>query len=121
MLSHRKKLVYLGLTLLGAVFVLVYRGPLWPFVRGYMGDWLVVQFIYVIARFWVNYRWHYRLAIIVFLFSILVEVVQYFAASVIPSTFVADVTVGRTFDPVDIAAYALGVITVLLIDHYWKL
>ena len=101
--------------------MLKYRGPLWPFVRSYMGDWLVVQFIYVIARFWVNFRWRYRLAIAVFVFALLVEVVQYVASGVIPRTFAAEVTVGSTFDPVDIVAYALGLVTVLLVERYWKL
>ncbi|SRR5258708_16281740 len=118
--SRTRQLLYLVVILLGAVFVLVYRGPFWPFVRGYMGDWLVVQFIYVIARFAVKYRWRYRLALAIFLFSIGVEIVQLIAATSIPRTFAAEITIGSTFDILDIAAYALGLLTVLFAERYWK-
>src|SRR5258707_5741218 len=115
-----KPFLYLLIVLIGAVFVLVYRGPFWPFVRGYMGDWLVVQFIYVIARLWISYRLRYQLAVCVFLFALFVEVVQLLTAGSIPHTFAAEVTVGSTFDPGDIVAYALGLVTVLLTERYWK-
>jgi hypothetical protein len=85
-----------------------------------MGDWLVVQFIYLIARFWIGFRWRYRLGVAVLLFSLLVEIIQYFAAASIPQNVAADLTVGRTFDPLDIAAYVLGVATVLMVENYWK-
>jgi hypothetical protein len=117
-MSRNQRIIYIVVTLLGAVFVLTYRGPLWPYVRGYMGDWLIVQFIYLIARFWIGYRWHYQLAVAVLLFSFAVEAIQYFAAGIIPSGVAADLTVGHTFDPVDIATYVLGIITVLLVEHF---
>jgi hypothetical protein len=106
--------------LIGAVFVLVYRGPFRPFIRGYMGDWLVVQFIYVIARLWISYRWRYPLAFAILLLSILVEIIQLLSVGSIPRTFAAEVTIGSTFDLGDIAAYALGLLTVLLTERYWK-
>ncbi len=118
MMSRTQQFVYIAITLIGAVFVLVYRGPFWTFVRSYMGDWLVVQFIYLIARFWVRYRWRYHLAIVVLLFSIVIEIIQYFAAGLIPSTVATDLTVGRTFDPLDIAVYMLGIITVVVVENY---
>src|SRR5258708_4212432 len=110
--SRTRQLLYLVSILVGAVFVLVYRGPFWPFVRVYMGDWLVVQFIYLIARFVISFRWRFPLAIAIFLFSIGVEIVQLIAATSIPHTFAAEVTIGSTFDVLDIAAYALGLVTV---------
>jgi hypothetical protein len=120
LISRSRQFLYLAAVLLGAVFVLVYRGPFWPFVRGYMGDWLVVQFIYVIARFVIGFRWRYRLAIAIFLFSIGVEIVQLISTASIPRTFAAEVTIGSTFDALDIAAYALGLVTVLFTERYWK-
>jgi hypothetical protein len=120
MLKFRsRQILYIIATLVGAVFVLVYRGPLWPYVRGYMGDWLVVQFIYLIARFWVPYRFHYALAAGVFLLGVTVEIFQLLATASIPRTFAAEVTIGSTFDPVDIATYALGVITIVLTERWW--
>jgi hypothetical protein len=115
--SLRRRILYLGATLVGAVFVLIYRGLLWPFVRSYGGDWLIVQFIYLIARFWVGYRWRYRLAVSIFLLGILVEFIQFFGAGLIPRTFVMEVTIGSTFDPLDIVAYILGLATVLAVEH----
>src|SRR5258708_30369422 len=118
--TRTKPFLYLLIVLSGAVFVLVYRGPFWPFVRGYMGDWLVVQFIYVIARLWIAYRWRYQLALCVFLFAVFVEIVQLLTAGSIPRTFAAEVTVGSTFDPGDLLAYALGLVAGLLTERYWK-
>jgi hypothetical protein len=116
-MSHSGRFRYIGVTLVGAVFVLLYRGPNWPFVRGYMGDWLVVQFIYLIARFWVSYRWRFHLAGSVLLLGLLVEVIQFVGAGFIPRTFVAEVTIGSTFDPLDMIAFMLGLATVLGVEQ----
>lgn len=113
----RNRLCYLIGTLIGAVFVLVYRGPFWQFVRGYAGDWLIVQFLYLIARFWIGVRRRYWLAAGIFVLSILVEVIQYLGAGVIPRNFLTEITIGSTLDPLDILAYAVGLVTVLLIEQ----
>lgn len=116
-MSRSRRLLYIGTTLLGAVFVLVYRGPFWPFIRGHMGDWLVVQFIYLVARFWISYRWRYYLAGGVLLLSLLVEIVKFYTAAVIPHTFFAEITLGSVFDPLDMIAFALGLATVLVVEQ----
>jgi hypothetical protein len=116
-MSRSARFLYIAATLLGAVFILVYRGPYWTFVRSYGGDWLVVQFIYLIARFWIADRWRYHLAAAVLLLGVLVEVIQLLSAGLIPRTFVAEVTIGSTFDPLDIIAFALGLITVLVAEQ----
>jgi hypothetical protein len=115
--SRARQLLYLAAVLMGAVFVLVYRGLLWPIVRGYGGDWLIVQFIYMIGRLWIGFRWRYRLAACVMLVGILAEVIQLLGAGVIPHTFAAEVTIGSTFDAIDIIAYALGLASVLAVDE----
>lgn len=115
-MSRPKQLVYIGIVLVGAVFVLVYRGIYWPFVRGHMGDWLVVQFIYLIGRFWISFKRRYYLAVGVLLFAFLVEVFQGITAGSIPHTLAIDLTLGSTFDFIDLIAYILGVATVLIID-----
>ncbi len=116
-MPRSRRFVYLGATLFGAVFVLMYRGPYWPFVRGYLGDWLIVQFIYLIGRFFISHRWRYYLAAGVLLVGALVEVIQLFGTSLIPHTFAAEMTIGSTFDPLDVAAYLLGLATVLVVDQ----
>src|SRR5260221_11668866 len=113
-MSRYRRFLYIGATLVGAAFVLIYRGPYWPFVRSYMGDWLVVQFIYLIARFWISYRWRYYLAGGILLLGVLVEVIQLVGTELIPQSFMAEITIGSTFDPIDIVAYVLGLATVLV-------
>ncbi len=120
LISRSRQFLYITGTLASAVFVLVYRGPYWPFIRSYAGDWLVVQFIYLMARFWIGHRWRYPLAAAIFVFAFGVEIIQLLAASTIPRTFAAEVTVGSTFDPVDMIAYALGLLTVLVTERYWR-
>ncbi len=116
-MSRSRRILYIAATLIGAVFVLIYRGPYWPFIRGHMGDWLVVQFIYLVARFWVGFRWRYYLAGAVLLLSVLVEVVKFFATGSIPHTFFAEITIGSVFDPLDMIAFVLGIVTVLVVDQ----
>jgi uncharacterized protein DUF2809 len=116
-LSTSKRVLYLGATLIGAVFVLVYRGPLWPVIRSYGGDWLVVQFIYLMARFRIRFGWRFYLAGAVLLLGLLVEIIQLYAAGSIPRSFAAEITIGSTFDPLDILAYALGLATVLIVEQ----
>jgi hypothetical protein len=116
-MSRSRRLLYIAAMLIGAVFVLVYRGPLWPYVRGYMGDWLIVQFIYMIGRLWIPDRWRYWLAGGVFLLGILTEIIQYFGAASIPRNAITELTIGSTFDPLDIITYAVGIMTVLLLER----
>jgi hypothetical protein len=116
-MTRSRRSLYIGVTLIGAVFVLVYRGPFWPFIRGYMGDWLIVQTIYLIARFWVGDRWRYYLAGGVLLLGVFVEIIKFLSAGSIPHTFVAEMTIGSTFDPSNIIAYVLGVATVLIVER----
>jgi hypothetical protein len=74
----------------------------------------------VIASLRISFRWRYPLATAIFLFSIGVEIVQLISAASIPRTFAAEITIGSTFDLLDIAAYALGLVTVLFTERYWK-
>lgn len=114
-MPRSRHVLYIAAILLIAVFVLLYRGPGWPFVRGFVSDWLIVQLIYLVARFWVAYRRRYQLAAAIFLLGVSVEVIQ--ALVTLPQNLVAELTIGSTFDLLDILAYALGLITVLLIER----
>jgi hypothetical protein len=116
-MSRSFHILYLLCLFGGAAFVLLYRGPLADFIRGYGGDWLIVQVIYLVARFWVPVRWRLRLAVAVFIFAVGVEIFQFVFAGTIPSNLATDLTVGRTFDPADIVAYLLGVVVVVLLDR----
>jgi hypothetical protein len=117
-MTRRFTVIYVASLLAGGLFILIYRGPFWEVVRGYGGDWLIVQLIYVLLRLRVPSRFRFHLAAGIFSFGALVEGFQYFYAASIPNSLAADLTVGRTFDPLDIAVYLIGLITALLIDHY---
>lgn len=116
-MSRTIHILYLLCLLGGAIFVLLYKGPLVEFIRGYGGDWLIVQVIYLVARFVVQIRWRLHLAVAVFIFAVGVEIFQFVFAGVIPSNLAADLTVGRTFDPGDIVAYFSGMVVVVLMDR----
>jgi len=102
------------------VFVLVYKGPGHDFVRGFLGDVLVVQFIYLLARFVISFRYRFQLAAVVMLIGIATEILQYLSAGSIPRNIAAELTVGSTFDPLDIVAYAVGLMIVLVLDRQPK-
>jgi hypothetical protein len=114
-LPRSRHIAYIAAILILAAFILIYRGPAWPFVRGFVSDWLIVQLIYLVARFWVPDRRRYQLAAAIFLLGVVVELIQ--ALVTLPQNLVAELTIGSTFDLLDILAYALGVITVLLIER----
>ena len=116
-MSRFRCFLYLVATLIGGVFVLLYRGPYQPVVRGYMGDWLVVQAIYLAGRLWIGFSRRYYLASAVLLLGVATEIIQFLIGRSIPQTFITEVTIGSTFDPLDIAAYVLGLATVLLVDY----
>lgn len=116
-MTQRQRGLYIAATLIGAVFVLTYRGVGWRFVRAHVGDWLVVQFMYLIGRCWIADRWRWLWAGVILLIGGLVEVIKFFAAGSIPHTFLAEMIIGSTFDPLDMIAFALGLLTVLWVER----
>ena len=117
-MSRSARLLYIAVTLAGAIFVLTYKGAGWQFIRGHVGDYLVVQFIYMIARLWFSDRWRIHLVIAILILCIVVEVVKFFTRGSIPQTFFAEMTLGSTFDPLDMIAFILGLVMVLLIERF---
>src|SRR5215213_8520621 len=101
-MSRFRCLLYLGATLIGGVFVLLYRGPYQPIIRGYMGDWLIVQAIYLVGRLWIGFPRRYILGGAVLLLGVLTEIIQFVSGRSIAQTFLMEVTIGSTFDPLDI-------------------
>jgi hypothetical protein len=119
-LTRSGRAQYIAAILIGALFVLIYRGPLWPIVRSYLGDWLIVQLIFLIASIWVRERWHVFLAGAILMIGILTELIQLLGTDLIPHNFIAEITIGSTFDPLDVIAYTLGLATVLGINRYFR-
>lgn len=97
------------------VFIAVYtRG----FVRGFIGDILVMFFMYysVLTLFRVNKT---ILLLLLFLFSIGIEIGQYFEVVKVlglEGNKIASTVIGTTFDIKDIIAYAIGTILIYILN-----
>ena len=88
------------------------------FVRPYVGDYLVVMLIYCAVRTFIKAD-PVKIAIAVLLFAYLVEVLQYFRIVDrlgLSGNLVAKTVFGYGFEWLDMLAYTLGVLTVLLIE-----
>jgi Protein of unknown function (DUF2809) len=97
----------LGLLILGA-------GP--GFIRSYLGDVVVVVFIYALVKSTIDIH-PMKLAIAIFAFAVVPELLQYFnTADRLELTGAARIAVGTLFDPYDFLAYAAGVIIIYLLD-----
>ena len=90
------------------------------FVRPYMGDFLVVILIYTFVRAFFKYS-IINTAVGVLLFSFLVEILQYFKIVEVlglGSSRLARTIIGTTFVWEDFIAYTLGIVTVLICEHF---
>ena len=93
------------------------------FVRPYVGDFLVVIMVYCGLKAFINAA-AWKLALIALLFSYAIEAFQYIKIlSVIglADNEIAKTVIGYGFSWLDILAYTLGIITVLLVERWRKL
>jgi len=89
------------------------------FVRGFLGDVLVIPLCYTLVRSFTKISIK-RTVIYVILFAFTVEFAQFFkilAFFHIENRFV-QIILGSTFDPADLLAYLVGIIPILLIEKY---
>lgn len=91
------------------------------FVRPYVGDYLVVMLLYCGVRTFINAS-PLKIALAVLLFAYLIELLQYF--HLVDRLGLAGNTIARTvigygFEWLDLLAYTLGVITILLLEHFF--
>ena len=88
------------------------------FIRPYGGDYLVVIFLYCLVLSFLNLS--VRLAaILVLLFSYLIETLQYFHFADrlgLKGSSLARILLGSYFSWVDIGCYTLGIITVIALE-----
>ena len=118
----KKRLFYLFATLvLLAIEVLIALFVHDDFVRPYVGDMLVVVVIYAFVRIFVPKKCR-LLPLWIFLFAILVEVLQYFEIvrllGLSNNRFMS-VLIGSTFDWKDIACYAAGCGLLALYERFF--
>jgi len=88
-------------------------------VRPYVGDYLVVMLIYCAVRTFINIS-PLKLAIGVLLFSYVIEVLQFF--NIVDRLGLSDnklakTVIGYGFEWIDLLAYTLGIVTVLILER----
>ncbi|MES3017255.1 MAG: DUF2809 domain-containing protein [Bacteroidota bacterium] len=89
------------------------------FVRPYVGDFLVVILLYCIVKSVVNAS-KTTVALSVLLFAYILETLQYFKIVELLGLNnypLANVIIGTSFAWIDLIAYTLGIITVLIVER----
>jgi hypothetical protein len=116
----KKRFIYtaLSLTVLlcgtGVAFFINQR----TFFRGFAGDILIVIFIYSSVKVILKDRSPFQIAAGVFSFALFVEFIQYTGIPMRfnPGSMITVLTLGSTYDPLDILAYAIGIVVIYVID-----
>lgn len=88
-----------------------------PFIRGFVGDVLVVIFLFTLIKTFYNYN-SKKLAFGILVFAFFVEMFQYFKLAdvlEIKSTVVR-IIIGTAFEATDLLAYSIGFFLVLLFE-----
>lgn len=91
------------------------------FVRPYVGDYLVVMLLYCGVRAFINAS-PLKIALAVLLFAYFIELLQYFHLVDrlgLAANTVARTVIGYGFEWLDLLAYTLGVISILLLEHFF--
>ena len=121
MSKSNKKYFYLTLILFFIeVFIAVFIND--SFIRPFIGDVLVVILIYCFVKTFWNINSSIA-ALSVFTFACTIEILQYFNLVNLlglQNNKIAAVIIGNTFDWKDILAYAIGTITVFLLENTKK-
>lgn len=107
----------LALLLLG-VEILIAKFVHDTIIRPYIGDLLVVVLIYCLVKSFVEAS-VYRVALGVLIFSFLVEMLQYFKIVNLlglQDNRLAKIIIGTSFSWVDMLAYTLGILLVVLVE-----
>ncbi|MBK7468202.1 MAG: DUF2809 domain-containing protein [Saprospiraceae bacterium] len=92
------------------------------FIRPYIGDLLVVIFIYCFLKSFVSLSTS-NAALYVLLFSYFVEALQYFRIVQIlgfQRNNLARIIIGTSFDWKDILMYTIGIVTVVIIESVFS-
>lgn len=114
-----KKPYFLACILLFSVEVLIATFLHDPFIRPYVGDFLVVILIYTFVRSFTQFT-VWQAAIGSLLFSYLVEFSQYLGLIKwlgLEDNLAAKLILGNAFSWEDILAYSLGIMLVLIIER----
>ncbi|MBW2938924.1 DUF2809 domain-containing protein [Aureisphaera sp. CAU 1614] len=87
------------------------------FIRGFVGDVLVIPLLYYFGR-WITRFSANKLLLAVLLLAISVEIIQWF--NLFPLLGIESklfyILIGNTFDPLDLGAHCIGFLTVLFLN-----
>ena len=88
------------------------------FIRGSAGDILIVIFIYSSVKVILKDQSPFKIASGVLSFAIFIEFIQYtgIPKHFNPDSLITILTLGSTYDPLDIAAYGAGIVVIYIID-----
>ncbi|MCL2377831.1 MAG: DUF2809 domain-containing protein [Defluviitaleaceae bacterium] len=117
-INRRYLLAFLAL-FIAIVLIAVYGTG--GFIRDHFGDILIVILIYCFVKSFIRNRMKW-LPFAVFIFSVLVEIGQYF--NIVERLGLADIAlariaIGMTFDPWDIVMYFIGCVLIYLYEFFY--
>lgn len=121
MINFNKKYFYFAIIL----FILEFLIAIFvkdAFIRPFVGDMLVVIFIYCFLKIFIKNRIG-TVAVLVLFFAYSVEILQYFNFIDhlgLRKYKMATIVIGSTFDIIDILAYTLGFLFILFIEKAGK-
>jgi hypothetical protein len=115
-----RRLVYFSLSLMCIIFciLIVLLFSEMPFIRGLVGDVIIVVFIYYFIMTLKDFSSIY-VVIFTLVLALITEVLQYFHfASILglQHNKIAQLVIGSIFDPMDMIAYTIGCIFAFIID-----
>ncbi|PIZ96292.1 MAG: DUF2809 domain-containing protein [Candidatus Magasanikbacteria bacterium CG_4_10_14_0_2_um_filter_33_14] len=90
-----------------------------PFIRGFLGDIIVIIFIYSVIKIFFNIK-PIKLSLSVLLFAYIIEFLQYFhfiELLGLQKNIIAQIILGSTFDVYDLLAYTIG----FLFVYIWEI
>jgi hypothetical protein len=99
------------------LLVLVYRGPGFRITRGHGGDVAIVALLFFGLGVVTRWRREAR-ATLVAVIAVGTELAQ-LARLPVERSLLTELTIGSTFDPWDLLAYALGLVLAVQLDRGW--
>ena len=119
-LNIKKRLIYftISLSVLFCGITVAFNINQHSFLRGFAGDILIVIFIYTSVKVLFKDLLPIYCAAGVFSFAVLVEFIQYTGLPKYfnPGSMITILTLGSTYDPLDIAAYIIGIVFIFITD-----
>lgn len=93
------------------------------FIRSYLGDFLIIPFIYLLFR--ITTKWSQKISLIVVsVTAVFIEVIQLFKWNrlIENNSETLQLLLGTTFDPFDFVAYAMGTLLIIYTEKrsLWK-